>query len=77
MGGQTVLFETDSMILKQDISSEKYDLSKLGTPFRKINFKMRVCLNGWQNLIAHGSLMKSGRIETWLGQYFEFVPDTA
>lgn len=45
MGCQTVMFETDSMILKQAISSEEYDLSELGTLFREINFQMRVGLN--------------------------------
>jgi hypothetical protein len=45
MGRQTVMFETDSMILKQAISSEEYDFSKLDTLFRKINLQMRVGIN--------------------------------
>jgi hypothetical protein len=75
MGHQTVMFEIDSMILKQAIPSEEYDLSKLGALFRKINFQMRVGLNVLQTLVVHGGFMGSGCIETWLSQFSEFVSD--
>lgn len=68
-GHQTVMFQTDSMILKQAISSEKYGLNKLGTSFRKINLQMRVSLNVLWTLFVHGCFIGSGLIETWLSQF--------
>ncbi|VAH35038.1 hypothetical protein VPH35_022734 [Triticum aestivum] len=44
MGCQQVIFETDSMMLKQAITSTEYDLSKLGSLFQDVKFQMRVGL---------------------------------
>lgn len=44
MGCKQVIFETDSMMLKQAITSTEYDLSKLGSLFQDVKFQMRVGL---------------------------------
>lgn len=45
MGCQNVMFETDSVVLKQAVSSEDHDLSSLGAIFREIKFHLQLGFN--------------------------------
>ena len=82
MGCHQAIFETDSMVLKQAISSQDYDLAPLGALFQKIKFQMRVgfdnvnlyvcpksCNNAAHALAAHGTSLGNGSYEIWLGQF--------
>ncbi|KAI4995779.1 hypothetical protein ZWY2020_037867 [Hordeum vulgare] len=86
MGCNHVIFETDSIILKQATSSEEYDLSTLGIVFQKIKFHLnmafdyisisvcpRSCNVATHSLTAHGVRLGDGQYETWLGYFPEFV----
>lgn len=88
MGCQSVVFETDSVVLKQAISTEDYDMSMLGAIFREIKCLLRIgfkdvqvvscprsCNSVAYSLVAHGVLMEAGHYESWLGQFLEFVKD--
>ena len=82
MGCHQAIFETDSRVLKQAISSQDYDLAPLGALFQKIKFQMRVgfdnvnlyvcpmsCNNPAHALAAHGNSLGNDNYEIWLGQF--------
>jgi len=86
MGFNQVIFEMDSAVLKQAISSEDYDLAPLGALFQEIKFQLRVafenvnpyvchrsCNNAAHVLAAHGASLGDGKYEIWLGQFPELV----
>uniref|UniRef100_A0ACD5XYZ3 Uncharacterized protein n=1 Tax=Avena sativa TaxID=4498 RepID=A0ACD5XYZ3_AVESA len=86
MGCVRVIFETDSVILKQAISSDDYNLASLGALFQeikmqlnfafadvKINVCPRSCNNAAHTLSMHGVCMGKGNYETWLDHFPEFV----
>ncbi|KAI4995782.1 hypothetical protein ZWY2020_037870 [Hordeum vulgare] len=86
MGCNHVIFEIDSMVLKQAISSEEYDLSTLGAVFQEIKFHLNVafdyisisvCLRSCNvaahSLAAHGVRLGNDQCKTWLGYFREFV----
>ena len=47
MGCQRVIIETDSLMLKQAVTSDAYDFSQLGAIFRDIKFQFR---GGFMNI---------------------------
>lgn len=80
LGCDRVIFETDSLVLKQAITSEDYNLSALGAVFREIKFQLqvglsdvcinhvsRLCNQAAHRLAAHGTVMSVGTFECWLG----------
>lgn len=88
LGCDRVIFETDSLVLKQAITSEAYNLSTLGVVFREIKFQLhmglsdvcikycpRSCNHLAHSLAAHGTVMNVGTFECWLGQLPDFVND--
>lgn len=88
LGCARVMLETDSVSLKQGVSSEAYDLSALGAVFREIKFQLRACVSNVcikhcprscnqaaHILAAHGTTLDMGTCEIWLGQFPNFVSD--
>lgn len=83
MRRQRVIVETDSIMQKQAVTSDAYDLSQLGVVFRDIKFQFRVgfmnvCVEHCPrmcNQAAHGTVMNVGTYEIWLGQFPIFVSD--
>ncbi|VAI86141.1 unnamed protein product [Triticum turgidum subsp. durum] len=86
MGFNQVIFEMDSTVLKQAISSEDYDLAPLGALFQEIKFQLRIafenvklyvcpmsCNNAAHVLAAHEASLGDGMYEIWLGQFPELV----
>ncbi|KAI4994025.1 hypothetical protein ZWY2020_008338 [Hordeum vulgare] len=86
MGCYHVIFETDSMVLKQAISSEEYNLWTLDVVFQKIKFHLNVtfddvnisvcsrsCNVGAHSLATYGVRLGNGQYETWLVYFPEFV----
>ena len=87
-GCQRVIVETDSLTLKQAVTSDAYDFSQLGDDFRDIKFQFRVgfmnvcvqhcprmCNQAAHALAAHGTIMSIDTCEIWLGQFPSFVSD--
>lgn len=88
LGCDREMFETDSVSLKQAVTSEAYDLSTLGDVFREIKFRLRAsmsdlcirhcprsCNQAAHMLAAHGMVLSMGSCEIWLGQFPNFVLD--
>jgi ribonuclease HI len=86
MGCVRVIFETDSMMLKQAISSDEYKLAPLGALFQEIRQQLNIaftdvnlsvcsrsCNNAAHTLAAHGASMGNGIYKTWLGHFPGFV----
>ncbi|KAI5022530.1 hypothetical protein ZWY2020_059260 [Hordeum vulgare] len=86
MGCNYVIFETDSMVLKQVISSKEYDLSTLGVVFQEIKFNLNVafddvnisvcprsCNVAAHSLVTHGVRLGDCQYETWLGNFPQFL----
>jgi ribonuclease HI len=86
MGCTRVIFETDSRILKQAISSDEYKLAPFGALFQDIKLQLKVaftdvklntcsrsCNNAAHTLAAHGASMGNGIYDTWLGHFPDFV----
>ena len=45
LGCDRVIFETDSLVLKQAITSEDYNLCALGVVFKEIKFQLQIGLS--------------------------------
>ena len=78
MGANRVIFEMDSMELKQAITSQEYDRSALGSLFQEIKFQLnaafddvklnvcpRACNNAAHTIAAYGHSVGSGLCEIW------------
>jgi hypothetical protein len=89
IGCNRVIFETDSVVLKQAVSSKEYDLSPLGALFQEIKIQLdvnfdvvklnvcpRSCNTAAHSLAAYGVNMEKGQYETWLGLFPEFVSNS-
>ena len=79
LGCGRVMFETDSVSLKQVVTSENYDLSALGVVFREVKFQLgasvsdlcirhcpRSCNQVAHMLAAHGMVLSSGLVKSGL-----------
>ncbi|KAM3278168.1 hypothetical protein ACQJBY_045811 [Aegilops geniculata] len=88
IGCDRLILETDSLLLKQAVTSNIYDLSHLGAIFRDIKCQLRVglshvyvkqcsreCNHAAHSLAAHGTTMSRSTCEIWLDQFPPFVLD--
>nr|XP_045088296.1 uncharacterized protein LOC123496932 [Aegilops tauschii subsp. strangulata] len=88
MGCDRLIIETDSLLLKQAVMSNTYDLSQLGAIFRDIKYQFRVglsdvsvkhcnrkCNHAAHTLAAHGTTMSRSTWEIWFDKFPSFVSD--
>ncbi|VAI20629.1 hypothetical protein VPH35_084764 [Triticum aestivum] len=88
IGCDRLILETDSLLLKQALTSNIYDLSHLGAIFRDIKCQHRVglshvsvkhcsrkCNHVAYTLAAHSTTMSRSTWEIWLDQFPPFVSD--
>jgi hypothetical protein len=88
LGCNRIMVETDSMVLKQAVTTDAYDLSQLGALFGDIKFQLRaglsdvsvthckcLCNQAAHSLAVLGTGMYAGSCEVWLGQFPNFVTD--